>query len=169
MPVKSVQDLFAEELRDIYHAEKQLVKALPKMAKVASSERLREALTQHLEETRGQVERIDQVFDLCDLSRRARRCEAMEGLIAEGQEMAEEIKDEAVRDVGIVSSAQKVEHYEMAAYGSLVTLAKELGHADAAKLLQENLQEEKAADAKLNELALKEINKRAVQAARSAS
>ena len=95
--IKTMNDLFVHQLQDVYYAEKQLVKALPKMAKVASSERLREALTQHLEETKGQVERIDQVFDLCDLSRRARRCEAMEGLIGEGQEMAEEIKDEAVR------------------------------------------------------------------------
>ena len=165
MTVKSVQELFAEELRDIYHAEKQLVKALPKMAKVASSDSLRQALEHHLEETKGQVERIDQVFDLCDLNRRARRCEAMEGLIAEGMEMAEEIKDEAVRDASLLASAQKVEHYEIASYGTLVTLAKELGHSEAAKLLEETLEEEKAADATLNKVALKEVNKRAAKAA----
>lgn len=159
MSVKTMQDLFVDELRDIYHAEKQLVKALPKMAKAAAHPQLKEAFTSHLDETKGQVERLDQVFELLDLGRRAKPCAAMEGLLEEAASMMEEIEDPQVLDVGMIVGAQKVEHYEIAGYGALVALAKQLGHADAAKLLSQTLAEEKAADSKLNELALSVVNK----------
>lgn len=167
MTVKTLQDLFVEELRDIYHAEKQLVKALPKMARSASHPELKEAFTAHLEETRGQVERLDQVFEKLDLAKRAKKCEAMEGLLEEARETMEEIEDEAVLDVGMIINAQKVEHYEIAGYGSLAAIAKQLGHADIAKLLTETLQEEKAADVKLGKIALNVANSDAAKAARS--
>lgn len=161
MTIKTVQDLFVQELRDIYHAEKQLVKALPKMAKAASSEELRTAFEAHLEETRGQIERLEQVFETLDLAKRSKRCEAMEGLIEEGREILEEVEKGDVLDAGMIVAAQKIEHYEIAGYGSLVALAKQLGHNDAARLLQETLEEEKAADQKLNKIALGSVNKKA--------
>jgi ferritin-like metal-binding protein YciE len=158
MAVKSIQDLFVTELRDIYHAEKQLVKALPKMAKAATHPELKQAFESHLEETRGQVDRLDQVFENLDLAKRAKKCEAMEGLLEEARSTMEEIEDDNVLDVGMIINAQKVEHYEIAGYGSLVALANQLGHSDVAKLLQETLQEEKAADEKLNQIALRAAN-----------
>jgi ferritin-like metal-binding protein YciE len=158
MTVKTMQDLFVEELRDIYHAEKQLVKALPKMAKAATHPELKQAFEAHLEETRGQVDRLDQVFETLDLAKRAKKCEAMEGLLEEARSTMEDIEDEQVLDVGMIVNAQKVEHYEIAGYGSLVALAKQLGHADVAKLLHATLQEEKAADEKLNQIALSAAN-----------
>jgi len=167
MTVKTLQDLFVGELRDIYHAEKQLVKALPKMARSATHPELKEAFTAHLEETRGQVERLDQVFEKLDLAKRAKKCEAMEGLLEEARETMEEIEDDSVLDVGMIINAQKVEHYEIAGYGSLAAIAKQLGHADIAKLLTETLQEEKAADVKLGKIALSVVNSDAAKAARS--
>lgn len=168
MGVKTMQDLFVNELRDIYHAEKQLVKALPKMAKAASATELKQAIESHLEETRGQVERLEQVFDMLDLGKRAKPCEAMEGLISEGREVIEEVEDPEVRDAGLIVAAQKVEHYEIAGYGSLVAMAKQLGYKDAGNLLAQTLAEEKAADSKLNKLALGGINKQAGTQARAA-
>ena len=168
MTVNSIQDLFVEELRDIYHAEKQLVKALPRMAKAATTPELREAITNHLEETKGQVERLDQVFEMLELGKRAKRCEAMEGLIEEGRTMMEEVKDPEVLDAGLIIGAQKVEHYEIAAYGSLVALAGQLGHADAADVLKQTLEEEKTADRKLNELALSRVNQQAARGGEAA-
>lgn len=162
MPVTTVEELFINELRDIYHAEKQLVKALPKMAKAATHPQLKEAIEHHLEETRGQVERLEQVFDLLDLGKRSKRCEAMEGLIEEAREMMDEVKEPRVLDVGLIVGAQKVEHYEIAGYGALVMLADQLGHSDCADLLKQTLEEEKLADAKLSELALGGINAEAV-------
>jgi ferritin-like metal-binding protein YciE len=159
MAVKTVQDLFVEELRDIYHAERQITKALPRMAKAASSPELKQAFELHLEQTKGQIERLDQVFEQLDLPKRAKKCEAMEGLLEEARSTMEEIEDESVLDVGMIINAQKVEHYEIAGYGALVALATQLGHADAAKLLSQTLAEEKAADSKLNELALSVVNK----------
>ena len=158
MTVKTIQDLFVDELRDIYHAEKQLVKALPKMARAATHPELKQAFEAHLEETRGQVDRLDQVFESIDLAKRAKKCEAMEGLLEEARATMEEIEDETVLDVGMIINAQKVEHYEIAGYGSLVALANQLGHGDVAKLLQDTLQEEKAADEKLNQIALSAAN-----------
>ena len=163
MPVKSVQDLFVQELRDIYHAERQITKALPRMAKAASSPELKQAFEDHLEQTRGQIERLDQVFEQLDLPKRAKKCEAMEGLIEEARSTMEEIEDDGVLDVGMIINAQKVEHYEIAGYGSLVALARQLGHEDVASLLAETLDEEKETDQKLNEIALSIANPQAAE------
>jgi ferritin-like metal-binding protein YciE len=165
MAVKSVNDLLLDELRDIYHAEKQLVKALPKMAKKAKSDKLRQAMEQHFEETKGQVDRLEQVFDKLDARTRGKRCEAMEGLVEEAQEAMEEITTPEVLDAAMIAAAQKVEHYEIASYGSARALAEALGHQEVAQLLEQTLEEEKQADRKLNEIALSDVNKRALQAA----
>jgi len=165
MAVKSVNDLLLNELRDIYHAEKQLVRALPKMAKKAKSDQLRQAIEHHLEETKGQVDRLDQVFQHLDARSGGKRCEAMEGLIEEAKEMMEEIATPEVLDAAMIAAAQKVEHYEIASYGSVRALAEALGHNDAARLLQETLDEEKAADQKLNQIALSGVNQAALQTA----
>ncbi|HEX6144510.1 MAG TPA: ferritin-like domain-containing protein [Geminicoccaceae bacterium] len=165
MAVKTTEDLLLDELRDIYHAEKQILKALPKMAKKAHSDKLRRAFEEHLEETRGQVDRLDQVFELLDKPARGKRCEAMEGLVAEAEEMIEEIKTPQVLDAALITAAQKVEHYEIASYGSVAALAEALGQTDVANLLIETLKQEKATDEKLNKLAVSDINKSALQAA----
>jgi ferritin-like metal-binding protein YciE len=165
MAVKSVQDLLVDELRDIYHAEKQLVKALPKMVKAAKSDKLRQAFEHHLEETKGQVERLETVFDKLDTPARAKRCEAMAGLIEEAQEMMEEIKTPEVLDAALITAAQKVEHYEIASYGSVHALAEALGKGEAAQLLNQTLEEEKAADQKLNQIALSDVNRTALRVA----
>jgi ferritin-like metal-binding protein YciE len=165
MAVKSVNDLLLEELRDIYHAEKQLVKALPKMAKKAKSDQLRQAIEEHLEETKGQVERLEQAFQKMEVPTRGKRCEAMEGLIAESEEVMEEIATPEVLDAAMIAAAQKVEHYEIASYGSARALAQALGHNEVARLLEQTLDEEKQADEKLNEIALSEVNETALQAA----
>ena len=161
MPVKSVQDLFVQELRDIYHAERQITKALPRMAKAASSPELKQAFEGHLEQTRGQIERLDQVFEQLDLPKRAKKCEAMEGLVEEARSTMEEIEGESVLDMGMIINAQKVEHYEIAGYGSLVALARQLGHEDVATLLTKTLDEEKETDQKLNKIALAMANPQA--------
>jgi ferritin-like metal-binding protein YciE len=165
MPVKSVQDLLLSELRDLYDAEKQLVKALPKMAKAASSEQLQVAFQEHLEETKNQAERLENVFEKLDTPTRGKSCEAMRGLIEEASEMIEEIKTPQVLDVALITGAQKVEHYEIAAYGSVRALAEACGHREVAQLLDETLEEEKAADEKLNHIALSEVNQAALEAA----
>jgi ferritin-like metal-binding protein YciE len=158
MALKTLHDLFVHELRDIYNAEKQLLKALPKMAKAAASEKLQEGFEEHLEQTRGQVERLEQIFEQLEVSSRGPKCAAMEGLIEEGSDMIDEKAEDAVKDAGLIVSAQKVEHYEIATYGSLVTFARQLGLTEAESLLQETLDEEKETDAKLSELAESEIN-----------
>ena len=158
MTIKTVQDLFLEELRDIYHAEKQITKALPKMAKAATHPELRQAFELHLEQTKGQIERLEQVFDQLDTAKRGKRCEAMEGLLEEARSTMEEIEDKNVLDVGMIVNAQKVEHYEIAGYGSLVALAKQLGQAEVASLLEQTLKEEKETDQKLNQVALSVAN-----------
>jgi ferritin-like metal-binding protein YciE len=165
MAVKSVKDLLLDELRDIYHAEKQLVRALPKMAKKAKSDQLRKAIEEHLEETKGQVERLEQAFQKMEVPTRGKRCEAMEGLIAEAEEVMEEIATPEVLDAAMIAAAQKVEHYEIASYGSARALAQALGHNEVARLLEQTLDEEKQADEKLNEIALSEVNETALQAA----
>jgi ferritin-like metal-binding protein YciE len=165
MAVKTVQDLLVDELRDIYHAEKQLVKALPKMAKAVKSDKLRQAFEQHLEETKGQVERLETVFDKLDTPARAKRCEAMAGLIEEAQETMDEVKTPEVLDAALIAAAQKVEHYEIASYGSARALAEALGNQDAAQLLDQTLEEEKSTDQKLNQIALSDVNKSALNAA----
>lgn len=154
-----LKELFIEELRDIYWAEKHLTKALPKMKKAATSEELANAFDEHLRVTEGQIERVEQVFELLELTARAKKCEAMDGLVKEAQEVIEELpKGSAVIDAGLIISAQKVEHYEIAAYGSLVQLAKTMGENEIANLLQQTLDEEKEADQLLTELAVSGIN-----------
>jgi ferritin-like metal-binding protein YciE len=165
MPVKSVQDLLLNELRDLYDAEKQLVKALPKVAKAASSEQLRQAIQEHLEETKSQVERLEDAFARLDTPARGKRCEAMRGLVEEASQMMEEIKTPQVLDVALIAGAQKVEHYEIAGYGSARALADACGHQEVAQLLEETLEEEKAADQKLNQIALSQVNRAALEAA----
>ncbi len=165
MTVRTTRELLIDELRDIYHAEKQLVKALPKMAKAAKADKLRQAFEHHLEETKGQVERLEQVFEKLDVRASRKRCEAMEGLIDEAKEMIEEIKTPEVLDAALIVGAQKVEHYEIASYGSVCALAEALGQDDVTKLLEQTLEEEKAADQKLNQLAISDVNKSALAAA----
>ncbi len=160
--ITTLEEAFVHALSDIYSAEKQLTKALPKMAKAASNASLADGFTIHLEETQGQVERIDQIVELTGIKLKRVKCLAMEGLVEEGAETIDEIEKGPVRDSMLIVAGQKVEHYEIAAYGALVTLAKSLGHNDAAKLLSETLAEEKATDEKLNALALSEVNKEAL-------
>jgi len=155
---KTLNDLFIHALKDIYNAEKQLVKALPKMAKGATSEKLRTAIESHLQETEGQVERLEQVFDSLELPHRGVKCAAMEGLVEEGGEVLEGDFDPPVRDAAIIAAANKVEHYEIATYGTLIAYARLLGYSEAESLLQATLEEEKGADQKLTELAESEIN-----------
>jgi ferritin-like metal-binding protein YciE len=165
MAVKTMQDLLIDELRDIYHAEKQLTRALPKMARAASNGQLKEAFTQHLEETRGQIERLEQVFELLDTRTRGKPCHAMEGLIEEAKEIMEMGLGPELLDVALIAAAQKVEHYEIAGYGTLVALAQASGFSEAAQLLQETLDEEKKTDQLLNKLAISDVNKKAMKAA----
>jgi len=150
--------LFEAELKDIYWAEKALTKAIPKMIKNATSEDLVLALENHLAETTEQVKRVEQVFVIIDKKAAAKKCEAMEGLIKEAQEIMEECEKGAMRDAGIISAAQKVEHYEIASYGTLRQFADTLGLYDAVELLQTTLDEEKAADEKLTEVAVSAVN-----------
>jgi len=157
----SLKDLFLDELRDIYHAEGQLVKALPKMAKTANNADLKAAFEQHLEETKGQVDRLERVFEAIGEKARGKKCEGMAGLIDEGKELMGEDAEPDVLDAGIIAAAQKVEHYEIATYGCLRTWAKQLDLDEAVDLLNQNLEEEKAADAKLTELAESHINAQA--------
>jgi len=160
MKMESLRDLYVEELKDLYNAENQLVKALPKMAKAANSEELRTAFEDHLEETQGQVERLDQIFKKLGVNPKGKKCKAMEGLIEEGKEIIEmgDDADPSVLDAALISAAQKVEHYEMAGYGCVRTWAQILGEEEAADLLQQTLDEEGQADKKLNELAETCIN-----------
>ena len=160
----TLQDLFLDELRDAYHAEKQLLKALPKMAKAASSPELRRAFERHLEETKRQVERLDQIGEELEVKMTGKKCKGMEGLLAEGRELMEEDLEEDALDAGLIGAAQKVEHYEIAAYGTARTHAEMLGYRRIAKLLQQTLNEEGATDKKLTQLAESVVNYEAVQA-----
>src|SRR5688572_27048416 len=165
---KTLQDAFLDELRDTYDAEKQLVKALPKMAKAASSPQLRDAFESHLEETRGQVNRLEQVFESLDEKARGKHCDGIAGIIEEGKSIMEEDFDDITMDACLIGAGQRAEHYEMAAYGTLVAWAQALDHTEAARLLQETLDEEKAADEKLSSLAEAGINQGAADAAHGA-
>jgi len=154
-----LKELFVEELKDIYWAEKHLTKALPKMKKAATSEELATAFEDHLVVTEKQIERVEQVFEMLDMTPRAKKCEAMDGLVKEAQNVIEELpKGSAVIDAGLIIAGQKVEHYEIAAYGSLVQLAKTMGENKIANLLQLTLDEEKQTDQLLTELAVSGIN-----------
>jgi len=151
--MESVRELLIEQMRDLYDAEKQLVKALPKLAKTASNEQLKEAFESHLEQTRGHVQRLEQAFEALDEKARSKPCEAMKGLIEEGKETMEEDLEDALMDSAIIGAAQKVEHYEIAGYGTLKTWARSLGLDEVAELLEATLEEEKEADQKLTEVA----------------
>jgi len=161
----TLHDAFLDELRDAYDAEKQLTKALPRMAKAASSPDLRKAFEVHLEETRGQIERLERVFAGLDEKVRGKHCDGIAGIIDEGKSVMEEDFDDATMDACLIAGGQRAEHYEMAAYGTLVAWARAMGHAAAADLLQETLDEEKAADAKLSSLAEQGINQEAAHMA----
>ena len=163
----TLHDAFIDELRDAYDAEKQLTKALPKMAKAARSPELRTAFEEHLEETRGQIERLEQIFGNLDEKVRGKHCEGIAGIIEEGKSVMEEDFDDATMDACLIAGGQRAEHYEMAAYGTLIAWAKAMGHMDVVDLLQETLDEEKAADEKLSALAEGGINQTAADAVES--
>jgi ferritin-like metal-binding protein YciE len=153
MKLESLHDLLVDELKDLYSAETQLTKALPRMAKAAASDELRTAFEAHLQETENQIERLETIFKQLEISPKGKKCKAMMGLIEEGKEMIEMEGEEAVKDAALIAAAQRVEHYEIAGYGTVRTYAQLLGFEEAANLLQETLDEEAAADLKLNELA----------------
>jgi len=162
MNMKTLDDVFIHLLSDTYSAEKQLTRALAKLAREASSETLSAAFKAHLEETHGQIERLDQIVEQeANLKIKRMKCVAMEGLIEEANEVIESTEKNVVRDAALIAAAQKVEHYEIASYGTLATLAQQLGYKKAVKLLQETLEEEKSADSKLTDLAVGSLNKKA--------
>ncbi len=162
--LKNLDDLFEHELKDLYSAEKQLLEALPKMAKTASDPQLKQAFEKHLQETEGQKERLEQVFELLELKPGRKKCEAMAGLIEEGENMIDEKATPEVKDAGLIASAQRIEHYEIAGYGTAAHYAHRLGKKDAAKLLEQTLQEEQKTDTLLNDLAKSYINQKAMGA-----
>jgi len=156
-----LHELFLEELADIYNAEQQLTKALPKFAKAAESEELRQAFETHLEETEEQISRLEEIAESLDESIKRKTCKGMQGLIEEGQEMLKEQKDSAALDAALIAAAQKVEHYEIATYGTLAAWAEQMGYAEVAELLGQTLQEEEIADEKLTAIAESLANQRA--------
>ena len=158
---KTLDDLFLDTLKDIYYAEKQILKALPKMAKAATSPQLKAGFEQHLEETEGHVERLEQVFELIGKPARGKTCDAILGIIEEGKSIMEEFKGTVALDAGLVSSAQAVEHYEMARYGTLKAWAQQLGMTEAVGLLDATLKEEVATDKKLSQVGIGDANKKA--------
>jgi len=161
MEHQALKDLYIDELKDIYNAENQLVKALPKMAKTANSEELRTGFEEHLEQTRGHVQRLEQIFKELGEKPSGKKCKGMEGLVAEGQEIMGEDFEDDVMDAALISAAQRVEHYEIAAYGTVRTYAELLGEDTAAQLLEQTLEEEKETDQKLTDMA-GEINVKAL-------
>lgn len=161
MSAENLREALVEEIRDLYNAEKQLVRALPKMAKGAESDELREALEQHLDETEGQVTRLERVFELLDEKPRGKHCAGMAGIVEEGSEKLQEDMEGSVLDAVLIASAQKVEHYEIGAYGTAIAWAEALGLSEVAQVLNETLEEEKAADEKLSALAESGINQAA--------
>jgi ferritin-like metal-binding protein YciE len=163
MKIETMEDLFLEQVEDLYDAEKRLVKALPKMADAATSLSLRQAFESHLIETEGHVSRLENIFRALGQDPKAQTCDAMKGLISEGEDMVSDTEPSALRDAGLIASANRVEHYEMAAYGSARTFAQTLGLAEAASLLEQTLQEEKKADQKLTQLAENMINDEALR------
>jgi len=161
--MESLDDLMQDELKDLYDAEKQLTKALPKLAKKASNEELRGALQQHLQETEGHVERLEQIFEQLGMPVRGKKCEGMKHLIDEGNTMIGDAEEEGMRDAVMIAAAQKAEHYEIASYGTLRTWANVLGKHDIAALLEETLEEEKEADRKLTAIAESFVNQEAAE------
>jgi len=162
---KTLHDLMLSFMQDIYYAERQILKTLPKMAKAAQNEELKQALTHHREETQGQVERLQKAFEALGKRARAQTCEAINGLIEEGEEVIEEVPEGTLRDAAILANAQAVEHYEMARYGTIIAWAKTCGADPVAELMHETLEEEKKADTLLNGLAKKSINQQAMKQA----
>jgi ferritin-like metal-binding protein YciE len=158
MQMTNLEDLLKTDLKDVLNAENQIARALPKMIKAASNEQLREAFEMHLEETKGHVERVEQVMELLGMPVKGKTCKAMQGIIEEGKEVMDEDADDEVMDAALIGAAQKVEHYEIATYGTLCTYAELLGLNEAKKLLGQNLEEDKATDEKLTELAEAVIN-----------
>jgi ferritin-like metal-binding protein YciE len=160
--INSLRELYVEQLRDLYDAENQLIKALPKMAKASSSDELRQSIEEHLEQTRGQAERLEQIFEQLVEKPKGKKCKAIQGLIEEGKETLEEDMEEDTKDAAIIAAAQRVEHYEISGYGTARTYANLLGESEAAELLEETLNEEKETDQKLTQLA-EEINVEAAE------
>ena len=161
MPVKNLDDLFLHTLKDILYAERQILKALPKMERKATSDELKKGFAQHREETEGQVDRLEKVFEMIGKPARAAKCEAIIGIIEEAEDLMDEVEDKETLDAAMISAAQAVEHYEITRYGTLVTWARRLGHNDAVRLLEETLKEEKATDEKLTRVAEQSVNKKA--------
>lgn len=162
MNIKTLEDLFIHALSDVYSAEKQITRALPKLARAATDPQLVDGFKLHLEQTHGQIERIDKLVEVTEgVKIKRMKCLAMEGLCEEGQEIIDEVEKGPVRDAGLIAAAQKVEHYEIATYGTLSALAGQLGYTEAQKLLEETLQEEKDTDIKLSQLASTQINSKA--------
>jgi ferritin-like metal-binding protein YciE len=161
MALKTLEDLFVHFLRDIYYAEKQILKTLPKMARKAESEQLRDAFEHHREETESQIENLEKVFEMLELKARGVTCEAINGIIEEGKDIMSEAESPDVRDAGMIAGAQAVEHYEITRYGTLIAWGEQLGKKDAVKLLKENLEQEVAADKKLTDLAVSALNREA--------
>ncbi len=161
MAIKTAQDFFLDELKDIYSAEKQAIRAYPKLSKAVSSPQLKEALQTHLEETKGQVERLDQVFEILEKRSSGKTCEAMKGLVEETSEALEEIEKGPILDAALIACGQRMEHYEIAAYGTVLALSKAMGHDDIAELLSQTLEEEKATDQKLTQVS-ESVNKEAI-------
>lgn len=161
MAMKSLDDLFLHFLQDMYYAEKQLTKALPKLAKKADSAKLRKAFEDHLKETESHVERLEKVFGLIGETPKGETCQAIDGIVEEGEELIDESSDANARDAGMIAAAQAAEHYEISRYGTLLSWAKQLGHDDAADLLKKTLGEEKAADDLLTGLAEERVNQKA--------
>ena len=162
MPTEGLRELYVDQLKDLYNAENQLVKALPKMAKASSSEELREGFEEHLEQTKGHVQRLEQIFRMLNENPKGKRCRGMESLVEEGSELMQEDFEDILLDAALIGAAQRVEHYEIAAYGTVRAFAEELGESEHASLLEETLEEEKETDEKLTELA-KQINAEANQ------
>jgi len=158
MATKTLEDLFHETLKDIYYAERKILKALPKMARGAQNEKLKAAFQQHKEETEGQVERLQQVFEIIGKRPRGKTCPAIDGIVEEGEEIMEEFKGSPALDAGLLAAAQAVEHYEISRYGTLRAWAQQLGYKDAVKLLDETLAEESKTDELLTELAEQAVN-----------
>ena len=162
MKITSLEDLLIDSLRDLYNAETQLVKALPKMAKAATTDELRKGFEEHLEQTKRHVDRLEQACEHLGVRAKGKKCAAMEGLIEEGKELLDQdIEDQSILDAGLIEAAQKVEHYEIAGYGTVRAWARQLGHTEVAELLQQTLQEEKETNERLNQIAERMVNEQA--------
>lgn len=165
----TLHDVFIDELKDVYDAEQQLTKALPKLAKAAKSQELRQAFEHHLEETEGHVERLEQIFESLDEKAKRKKCTGIAGIIEEGEKVIEEDFDGSTMDAALIAGGQRAEHYEIAVYGTLAAWARSMGHTKAADLLEQTLEEERAADKKLNEIAMGGINEQAAEMANGRS